>query len=201
LAARPGEALAPADREEVIRALDEGVIGANRIRKIVDALRTFARSDDKRRDEVEVGAALDNAVQIARGHLPEGCVLERSDQLLPPVRAPEGQLAQVFVHVLINAAEAVAMRPVQQRRIEVRTRTSDEGEAVVEVCDSGPGVPKEIVDRVFDPFFTTKPIGSGSGLGLTMVHGVVTQLGGRVEISSNDGTGAKVTLTFPPAQL
>ncbi|MFT3839311.1 MAG: PAS domain S-box protein [Myxococcaceae bacterium] len=197
---KPGAPFAADDREEILRALEEGKIGAQRIRKIVEALRTFARSDDKRRHEVEVAQALDNAVQIAAGQFPDGTELKRVEEALPPVRAPEGQLAQVFVHLLINAAEAIAPLPAGQRKIELRTRTSPEGEAVIEVIDSGQGFPKEIVDRVFDPFFTTKPIGQGAGLGLTMVHGVITQLGGRVEIGSSESGGAKVTLSLPAAQ-
>jgi signal transduction histidine kinase len=86
----------------------------------------------------------------------------------------------VFVNLLVNAAQALPEGNAGRECIRVRS-FSDDGHAVVEVEDTGPGVPPEVADRIFDPFFTTKPVGSGTGLGLWVSHGIVTALGGTID--------------------
>ncbi len=117
--------------------------------------------------------------------LPEG---------LPAVRAVPEQLQQVFLNLLVNADHALEGRP--ERRISVAARERGE-EVVVEIGDTGCGIPADHLDRLFDPFFTTKPPGKGTGLGLSITRRILAEHGGRIEIDSTPGEGATVTVHLP----
>jgi CheY-like chemotaxis protein len=103
------------------------------------------------------------------------------------------------LNLLTNAADAIPEGSPDAHAVRVATRVDDAGLVVVEVEDTGHGIPREIAGRVFDPFFTTKPVGSGTGLGLTMCHRIVTELGGRIEFHSVPGATAFRVL-LPPAR-
>jgi CheY-like chemotaxis protein len=112
------------------------------------------------------------------------------------VRADENRLVQVFLNLMLNAADALPAGAPEQHRIRVSTRCYDE-EVIAEVADSGPGVSVEQRERVFDPFFTTKPVGEGTGLGLYVTRGIVVALGGRIEIDRAPEGGALFRLYLP----
>jgi PAS domain S-box-containing protein len=116
------------------------------------------------------------------------------DPALPRVLADRGQVEQVLVNLAVNARDAMP----RGGNLRIRTRAAGGG-VVVEVSDSGCGMTAEVRARLFEPFFTTKPVGRGTGLGLAVVHGIVTQAGGRVEVASEPGRGATFTITLPPA--
>jgi CheY-like chemotaxis protein len=117
---------------------------------------------------------------------------------VPKVHADAARLAQVFINLLINAVQALDESKAASNRVEVRTSTTGEGWAVVEIRDTGYGIPPENMSRIFDPFFSTKPIGSGSGLGLSICHGIVSALGGRIEVESELGRGSSFRVVLPP---
>src|SRR4029079_11425803 len=104
----------------------------------------------------------------------------------------------VFINLLVNAAHAIPEGHSDQNRITVRTRTDDQGRAVIEVEDTGRGMPPEVQARVFDPFFTTKSVGEGTGLGLSICHGIISGLGGQISIDSTLGQGTVVRVVLPP---
>src|SRR5207247_1049724 len=104
---------------------------------------------------------------------------------VPAVLANETRLGQVFVNLLVNAAQAIAEGAAARNEVRVVSRTDDAGRAVVEVHDTGSGIPPEIMGRLFDPFFTTKPVGEGTGLGLSICHGIVASLGGALAVASD----------------
>jgi two-component system NtrC family sensor kinase len=115
----------------------------------------------------------------------------------PPVLATERQLGHVILSLLINAAQAMKGKPEEQR-IEVRVSSDARGWAVVEVVDSGPGMPDELLARIFDPFFSTKR-GAGKGLGLPVSRAIVTELGGELRAYSTVGKGSRFRIELPPA--
>jgi CheY-like chemotaxis protein len=114
----------------------------------------------------------------------------------PPIEANEGRLAQVFLNLLLNAAQAIPEGNASGHEIRVVTRTSGDN-VTVEISDTGAGIPPEHLGRLFEPFFTTKPIGVGTGLGLSVCHGIVKSLGGTIEAKSVQGKGATFLVTLP----
>ncbi len=111
---------------------------------------------------------------------------------LPAVRADERQLAQVFLNLLLNAGDAMA----GAGRVRVAARL-EAAMVIVQVDDSGPGLPPEVRPQVFDPFFTTKAPGQGTGLGLAVCHGILASFGGAIEAGEAPGGGARFTLRLP----
>ena len=110
--------------------------------------------------------------------------------------ASERRLGQVFLNLLINAAQAIPEGSPERHAIRARTRTEG-GRVVVEIEDTGTGIPPEILGRIFDPFFTTKPVGQGTGLGLYIVYKILTKYSGAIDIESEPGKGTVFTLKFP----
>jgi CheY-like chemotaxis protein/anti-sigma regulatory factor (Ser/Thr protein kinase) len=112
------------------------------------------------------------------------------------VHADEHRLVQIFVNLVLNAADALPSHGVERNRITIRSHL-DGAQAVVQIADNGPGVPAELRDRVFDPFFTTKPVGEGTGLGLFVTRNLVEALGGTVGLAEAPGGGALFTIQLP----
>jgi two-component system NtrC family sensor kinase len=119
--------------------------------------------------------------------------VERDYGLLPRVRCHAGQLNQVFMNLLINACDAMG----DKGRIRVETRALDAQRVRLEFQDEGPGIPPEMRDRVFEPFFTTKPVGQGTGLGLSLSHGIIERHGGRIWVESEPGAGTRFLIELP----
>jgi signal transduction histidine kinase len=159
----------------------------------VQALHSYSRGDSERRVDVDVHRALDESLELLRHHLKQGITVERRYAELGRVRGYAGQLQQVFMNILTNAAQAV-----DDRTGRIRIETAQIGkDVVVRIADDGPGIAPEVLPRIFDPFFTTKDVGQGSGLGLSIVHGIVERHGGRIDVESALGRGTTFTLTLP----
>jgi signal transduction histidine kinase len=184
---------------EVADALRDAREGAERVRQIVRDLRTFSRVDDARTGPVNLHPVLDSSLAMARSELKHRARVTKDFRPVPPVLANEGKLGQVFLNLLINAAQAIP--PGQPGEHEIHLATfADAGRAVVEVTDSGPGVPPELRDRIFDPFFSTKRIGEGTGLGLSICRNIVSAAGGEISVHPPvTGRGATFRVTLPAA--
>ncbi|MGE0323755.1 MAG: PAS domain S-box protein [Polyangiaceae bacterium] len=168
--------------EELRDLVGEGFQGADRVRRIVRDLGTFSRSDDDVVTLVDVTQALESAIAMAQNEIRHRAMLTRDfAKELPMVSANEARLAQVFLNLLMNAAQALDDGRAETNEIRVRTRHRGD-EIIVEVSDTGPGIPSELRQRIFDPFFTTKPIGEGVGLGLSICHSIVNAYAGHVSI-------------------
>ncbi|MBA2319891.1 MAG: PAS domain-containing protein [Deltaproteobacteria bacterium] len=165
----------------------EAQTGAERIRKIVIGLRTFTRVEEERLAAIAVAPVLDLAIQLALHEIRDRATLVRDYRESPLVLADEARLAQVFINLLVNAAHAIPGGAPDAHEIRVLTTTDGDGRAVVEVRDTGAGIPAPLLERVFEPFFTTKPIGSGTGLGLFLCHNIVTGMGGALTVASTTG--------------
>jgi two-component system, NtrC family, sensor kinase len=112
---------------------------------------------------------------------------------LPLIYSDSPLLRQVFLNLLNNAIQAIGQDGV----LTVITRTADNNQLLVQVNDTGCGIPKEHLAQIFDPFFTTKPQGKGTGLGLSICHGIVEKLGGRISVASEVGKGSSFTINLP----
>lgn len=173
--------------------------GAERIRRIVGGLRTFARAETEERKVLDIGPLLDRAVDMTSNEIRHRAQLRRENGPVPAVEADDARLCQVFINLLINAAHAVG-DDASGQEIRIMTATDEQGRAVVSIEDSGPGIPEDVMPRIFDPFFTTKPVGLGTGLGLSICHNIVSGLGGSLTASNRDGGGASLRIVLPPAE-
>ncbi len=179
-------------RRWAARALD----GARRIRRIAGGLTTFARVDAQEAGPVDVVGVLEDAMRLADTEIRRRAhVVARIDEV-SPVRGTAGQLAQVFLNLLLNAAQAI--EPGDRDANEIRVDVDEDGDEVrIGVGDTGTGIAPENLSRLFEPFFTTKPQGVGSGLGLSICQRIVESFGGRIEVSSVLGEGTTMTVILP----
>jgi len=187
----PAAAEARAELGEMLRVIKSG---AERTKRIVQALRNYARGDRDEAVDYEIHRGLDEALELLRHELRGSIRVERDYGTVGPLRCHPGQLNQVFVNLITNAAQALHGRA--DGRIALRTR-SHNGEVEIEVADNGPGISPETLSRVFDPFFTTKPVGEGTGLGLSISQQIVERHGGTLRVSSAPGRGATFTVRLP----
>ncbi|MDC0710443.1 two-component regulator propeller domain-containing protein [Stigmatella sp. ncwal1] len=184
---------------EVEQALSEALLGADRVRRIVQDLKTFSRVQPERPQRVELHEVLELALSFADAEVRHRARVVKHYGPVPTVFGDEARMGQVFLNLLINAAQATPEGHADQHEIRVTTRQNEQGQAVVEVSDTGMGIPPEVLPRIFEPFFTTKPVGVGTGLGLSICHGYVQALGGDIRVHSAPGEGTTFEVTLPPA--
>ena len=180
------------DISSIIRDCCEG---SDRIREIVQNLRTFSRLDEAEYKDTNIHEGIEATAKLLSKHFLSGNIkLVRSYGDLPSIGAFPGPLNQVWMNLLANAAQAIA-RGSGTGQISITT-TADNQNVYVEIADNGCGIAIQHVNRIFDPFFTTKPIGEGTGLGLSISFGIVQRHGGSISVNSrlNEGTSFKVTL-------
>jgi PAS domain S-box-containing protein len=189
----------PARLKDLEELISEARQGAERVRKIVRGLRTFSRIEEERLVTLDLKQVLELSINMAFNEIRHRARLVKDYGAVPAVEADEARLGQVFVNLLVNAAQAIPEGQADRNEIRVTTRTCAGGRAVVEVRDTGRGMHAEVLGRVFDPFFTTKAIGEGTGLGLSICHGIVTAMGGEIEVESEVGKGSLFRVTLPLA--
>jgi PAS domain S-box-containing protein len=172
---------------------------AERCAKIVKTFLAMARQKPRERRPVQLEAVIEAGLDmLSYGLRADGVEVTRDMAPdLPAVSADEDQLHQVFLNLLVNAQQALREAP-PPRRILV-TATREAGLVRVDVADTGPGVPAALRARIFEPFFTTKPVGSGTGLGLSVCHGIITAYDGTIEAGLRPGGGALFTVRLPAA--
>ncbi|SEK94899.1 PAS/PAC sensor hybrid histidine kinase [Stigmatella aurantiaca] len=185
------------DLAEWQEVLSEAYEGAERVRQIVRQLKTFSRPDEERLSPVDIHQVLDSVVMMAANEIRHRAQLHRDYASVPMVMANEGRLCQVFLNLVVNAAQAIPEGDAQRHSIRLVTRRLDVGRVLIEVQDSGSGIPREALGRIFDPFFTTKPVGVGTGLGLSICHGIITNLGGEISADSEMGKGSTFRVILP----
>jgi PAS domain S-box-containing protein len=197
---RHREAVGPAT-DELLQLVAETRQGVERIGLIVRDLKAFSRVDSEDVSSVvDVRKVLAFAEKMAGKEMRQRARVVREIQPVPPIKANESRLGQVFLNLLLNAAQAIPDGAAAEHEIRIRTRTDGLGRAVVEISDTGRGIPDELRARVFDPFFTTKPVGEGTGLGLSICLGIVRSLGGEILLESEVGRGSTFRVALPPHQ-
>ncbi len=170
--------------------------GTERVKKIVQDLRTFSRMDHAEIQVVDLHEEIDRTLALMEPRFKNCIAVHRDYGDLPRVRCNPGQLNQVFLNLLMNACDAIE----KDGSIEIRTRPTEDG-VRLEFQDDGPGIPAEIRSRIFDPFFTTKPVGVGTGLGLSLSHGIIERHGGRISVASDPGRGTTFVIELPLSAL
>jgi PAS domain S-box-containing protein len=188
--------------EQLVERLREARHGAERVVSIVRDLRTFSKVDEERLGPVDLRRVLMSALKVARSQLADrGQIIEIFDEVRPAY-GHSARLEQVFLNLLVNAIQALPTARPQSNKIILRLHEERRGPhdyVVVEVADTGAGIPPENLDRVFDPFFTTKPVGLGTGLGLPICHSIVTRMGGGIRVESTVGEGTTFFVALPVA--
>jgi signal transduction histidine kinase len=182
-------------RDMIADSLD----GVERVVQLVRELRTFVRADAARRDRISPDDAVRDAARIARTHAEGRAAIQLELGNVPPVLADRTRLGQVFLNLIVNAAQAMPVGNAQHYRIVARTTTLAQ-DALILIQDNGPGISEEHVNKIFDPFFTTKLPGEGTGLGLAISREIVESLGGDIHVESKMGDGAKFTVRLPLAR-
>jgi PAS domain S-box-containing protein len=182
--------------QETAEALAEAREGAERIRGIVRDLKTFARADDAHLRPVDVHAALEFSLSMAMNHVRYRAQVVKCYGKVPPVWANEAKLGQVFLNLIVNAAQAIPEGDTARHRIVLTTYARDH-HVVVEVTDTGMGMTPEVLVRAFEPFFTTKAQGEGTGLGLSICHGIIKALRGELTGASKPGKGSRFRVVLP----
>ncbi|MDY7231851.1 PAS domain S-box protein [Hyalangium rubrum] len=189
------------DVADVQRALVQAQLGAERIRDVVRDLRIFSRSDPEASGPVDVTAALEFAIGMTSHQLRQRARLVRRYEPVEPVLGNESRLGQAFLNLLLNAAQAIPEGASAEHEVAVTVRPEGPAWVAVEIRDTGVGIAAEHLPRIFEPFFTTKRIGEGSGLGLSVCHGIVTGLGGQLQVESKPGQGSTFRVLLPAAPL
>jgi PAS domain S-box-containing protein len=179
-------------------AIEDARTGADRVRAITHDLRSFAEAEREHIAPVDLRRVLQQVIRLTARGIQSRAELRTDYGPTPLINADEPRLTQALLDVLVNAGEAISRGAPGAHRVDVRTFTDDTGNAVVEIEDTGAGIPDEVLPRIFDPFFTTKEIGAGTGLGLSITHAIVTGLGGTIDVNSTPGRGTRVRISIPP---
>lgn len=194
--ADPGDAEAFRRFEELRESLEAAKDGADRIRAIVGDIRSLSRVSEQEMVPVDINATIQRTLNLTWGRFRHRARLVKDFGALPAVVATEGRLAQVFLNLIVNAAQALVDEAAAHNEIRIRTWADADG-VWVEIRDNGPGIAPEHLGVLFDPFFTTKAPGEGTGLGLTICRDILRSFGGEIGVSSAPGEGASFTVRLP----
>ncbi len=185
--------------QDMIVSLSRSVDGAMQVRRIVRQLMLFACGGDvDSRTPVDVRGVVESAIQMALHEIVFRARLVRNLAPVPTVKANETSLGQVFLNLLVNAAQSIPEGKPDEHEVRVSTSVDESGRIVVEVSDTGCGIEPAQLPRVFDPFFTMKAGGVAMGLGLSLSHGTITGLGGQITVASTPGIGSTFRVVLPP---
>ena len=199
IAAQKQQADLPFLSEDIQILLKESRDGIGRVTKIVQDLKDFSRIDSMDWAEADLEQGLDSTLNIVWNEIKYKADIVREYSGIPRVECLGSQMNQVFMNLLVNAAQAIETRGT----ITLRTGTTD-SKVWVEIADTGRGIPAENLKRIFDPFFTTKAVGKGTGLGLSLAYSIVQKHHGNIEASSEVGVGSRFRIEIPlrqPKQL
>jgi two-component system NtrC family sensor kinase len=186
------------DYENIMSDLDSTLadtyIGAERIRDVVQNLRLFSRLDEGEIKRVDIHEGLEATIRLLSRYFKTGRITVTRDYgNLPPVTCYAAQINQVWMNLLVNAAQAIGD---DEGTVHIQSR-GDGDHVTISISDTGKGISDENVKKIFDPFFTTKPIGEGTGLGLSITHGIIVQHHGTIKIESAAGKGTTFVITLP----
>jgi signal transduction histidine kinase len=186
--------------ESTPRAFARVADGVARVTKIVQAMKEFAHPDSEEKTPNDVNRAIENALVLCRNEYKYVADVETTLGDLPLVPCHLGELNQVLLNLIVNAAHAISdVVAGSERRGLIRISTQTDGSTVtIAIADSGTGIPAGIRDRIFDPFFTTKPVGQGSGQGLALARAIVANKhGGQLTFETEEGRGTTFFVRLP----
>lgn len=184
--------------DDIVGEVSDAREAAERLRELVRDLSIFSRADDEKRS-VDLRSVFDSSIRMAWHEIRGKARLVRQLEELPAIIGNESRLGQLFLNLLVNAAQAIPEGDPEHQEIRLSAVVDSLGRVEVSVSDTGVGIPTHLLPRLFTPFFTTKPVGVGTGLGLSICHRIVTSLGGEIRCESRLGEGTTFRVTLPPA--
>ncbi len=192
-------------REEIPKSIDQSLMGIGRVSSIVRAMKEFSHPGVDEMTTIDLNRAIESTATVCSNEWKYHAALDlRFDPDLPEVPCLPGEVNQVFLNIIVNAAHAIAHTsgPEEGKLGKITVSTRRDGDFVeVRIEDTGSGIPEEIRSKVFDPFFTTKAVGKGTGQGLAIAHNVITQKhGGTIGIESEVGVGSTFVIRLPLTQ-
>lgn len=181
---------------DIDQLIGDSIEGAERVKQIVADLSDFSYLSELQASPEDINTLLQKSINIASSELKYKADIELYLAEIPAVVCHGGKVGQVFLNLLVNAAQAIKERGL------ITVSTGREGEMVwIEISDNGCGIAEKDLAKIFDPFFTTKEIGKGTGLGLHVVKGAIDMHGGEIHVSSKEGCGASFRVLLPIAGL
>ncbi len=186
---------------ELEEELDDARAAAESVRVIVRDLKIFSRAEDDARGPVDVERVMESTLRMAWNEIRHRARLTKEYGRVPLVEANESRLGQVFLNLVVNAAQAISEGNAELNLIRISTSCDEQGRVALRVSDTGAGIPADVQKRLFTPFFTTKPVGAGTGLGLSICHRIVTSFGGEIRFQSELGKGTEFCVLLPAAQV
>jgi signal transduction histidine kinase len=181
------------DATDLIQESREGI---ERIKRIISDLKDFTHPEVDELQFMDINRIIDSTLNIVWNEIKYKAIVEKDYGVLPQVRCYPRQLNQVFMNVLMNAAQAIERKGV----INVSTR-SENGHVWIKISDTGRGIPRENIPKVFDPFYTTKEVGEGTGLGLNVAYDIIKKHDGTIVVYSDAGKGSTFTIRIPVDQV
>jgi two-component system NtrC family sensor kinase len=180
--------------EDIPVLMAESREGITRVRKIVQDLKDFSRVDANQEWQwANLHAGIDSTLNIVSNEVKYKADVVKEYGNIPDIECQPSHINQVIMNIVINGVHAIGP---ERGRITIRTGC-DDTHVWIEIADTGSGIPKEIQNRIFDPFFTTKPIGSGTGLGLSLSYGIIQKHNGQIDVQSAPGRGTTFRITLP----
>jgi PAS domain S-box-containing protein len=185
---------------EIADELRDAREAGERVRQIVRDLKVFSRVEDDQRGPVDVEHVLESTLRMTWNEIRHRARLVKNYGLVPPVEANDSRLGQVFLNLIVNAAQSIPEGDARKNKVEISTSMAPDGRVVVRIADTGRGMTAETRGQLFTPFFTTKPAGVGTGLGLPICHRIVTSFGGEIAFDSELGEGTEFRVYLPVAK-
>ncbi|MDA3904363.1 MAG: ATP-binding protein [Desulfuromusa sp.] len=178
--------------EDINDLIEESSDGAVRVRDIVQNLKSFSRIDQTEFTQANINECLESTLAIAMNEIKYKATVEKDFGELPLLSCHPQQLNQVFLNILVNAAQAIE----EKGEIKIKTQAKD-GNIVIAISDNGSGISEEIRDKIFEPFFTTKEVGKGTGLGMSVSYEIIKNHQGQIKVDSEAGQGTTFTIELP----
>jgi len=178
--------------EDIVDLIDESSDGAVRVRNIVQNLKSFSRVDQAEFVPADINQCLESTLAIAMNEIKYKATVEKDFSKLPLIPCYPQQLNQVFLNILVNAAQAI------EEKGEIKISTRAESDFVeIKISDNGSGIPEDVRDKIFEPFFTTKEVGKGTGLGMSISYDIIKEHQGQIRVDSEPGQGTTFTIELP----
>ncbi|MCL5236863.1 MAG: response regulator [Nitrospirae bacterium] len=172
--------------------IKESIDGTERVKKIVQDLKRFSHVDESEYKMADINSGLESTINIVWNELKYKASVKKEFGNIPMTKCNPGQLNQVFMNILVNAAHAI------EKQGEITVKTWREGEHIhISIADTGCGIPEDKLGKIFEPFFTTKEVGKGTGLGLSIAYDIVKKHNGEITAVSETGKGTKFTIKIP----
>jgi len=199
------------DKEEIKNYLQETISAAERAKDLINHILVFSRQMEHAKQPIKPGEVIEDALKLIRASLPSTIEIHKNLNSESSILADKTQLHQIIMNLCTNAGYAMKEKggslEISLKDIEITSGTQfgcevlQEGEYIeIKIADTGNGIPDEIIDRIFEPFFTTKPQGDGTGLGLSVVHGIIRSLKGAICVKSKEGKGTVFSIYIPAVE-